>query len=118
MDHLWKLCAAAGFRCIPIQAETIAIAILEGERMIASQANGNNQRDNANPRWLFQLMEVLGACSDALQQAQLAVSSQVFPQFLKQRVTELAFPLTSRGSSNAGAAMTNYRSRLRRPWLT
>ena len=40
-----------------------------------------------NPRWLFQLMEVLGGCLDALQQAQLAASSQVFQQSLKQRVT-------------------------------
>jgi hypothetical protein len=29
--------AAAGFTCTPIHADTIAIAILEGTRMIASQ---------------------------------------------------------------------------------
>jgi hypothetical protein len=33
----WKLCAAAGFTCIPIHADNIRIPILEGTRIIASQ---------------------------------------------------------------------------------
>jgi len=40
MDHLSsKVCAAAGFACIPIHAEIVAIAIRESRRMIASQTN-------------------------------------------------------------------------------
>jgi hypothetical protein len=60
MDHLsWKLCAAAGFTCMPTQPETIAIAILEGGRMTVSQAKWI-QLDNAKSSLVvpvFLLME-------------------------------------------------------------
>ena len=43
----WKLCAAAGFTCIPIHAEMIATAILERGRMIGLKNNSYELIDNA-----------------------------------------------------------------------
>jgi len=45
MDHLsLKVCAAAGFTCIPIHAEIIAIAILERRLMIAPHKQVENAK--------------------------------------------------------------------------
>jgi hypothetical protein len=52
-----KLCAAAGFTCIPTHAETIAIAIVEKRPMIASKTNRQCKVVGVcSCRWKFPLL--------------------------------------------------------------
>lgn len=54
MDHLsLKFCAAAGFTCNAIHTNTIAIAILEGTRMIASHKLDNADQQQGAPEVPF-----------------------------------------------------------------